>query len=593
MDSSNTTNRITHRGLQSPCKQIEESRVEESSRAVRDVASRRKFLSVIAAAAGTSAALSTCSNAVAGTSSSSSPLLVYLADYSPAGNGSTDDTTPVSDALSDAEGKVLVFEENKTYKVTQALTVAENTTILGMNSALKFVVSGSVRNLELRNNTEISNLTIENAGSSPSGAGDYQCPVVVGSYSSGTGYSGITIHDVTIINNRPNGNGIFITGESNDINIDGVTFNASSNLGRGILVHWGGATSPASGTTHPYNIQISNVYATDLTYTSADSSVIFVSGAYNIHTSNVAAYNVDSGIICYAGDYGNQYASAQQAGSVGTGIQFSNISIRSAISKAVKIDGAPTVSGDSLAMPVYMESCDFAGKSGSGNGVSVANCVGPIFMGCKVSGFGSHGVAANAESKQVKFLSGEVSSCGNNGFYCHNGSGGVEQWSIIDSDIHSNNANDNGSASQSAGIFLGNISRANVVGCRFGASSGETQKYAIRIETSCVSPKIDYNHVLGVASGGVGYSVGSSSSYSINANGENNTAVSGITTFGGAPIFRIDGNGNRVFRASAAPASGTWTQGDRAYNTAPSSGGTIGWVCVSSPNTWKAFGTIA
>ena len=557
------------------------------------VPSRRKFIGAIAAAAGVGAVLKSQSIVDAGTSSSASPLLVYLADYSPAGNGTTDDTTPVSTALSDAAGKVLVLEENKTYKITQALTVSNNTTILGKNSTLKFVVSGAVRNLELRDNTVITNLTIENAGSSPTGAGDYQCPIVIGYYPSGAGYSGITIRDVTIINNRSNGNGIFITGDSHDIVIDGVVMESSSTLGRGILAHWGGATSPASGTTHPYNIQISNVTARDLTYSSADSAVIFMSGAYNIKVSNVAAYNVDSGIICYAGDYSNQYASAEQAGSIGSGIEFTNIDVRSAISKGVKIDGAPTVSGDTLPMPVYMASCSFTGQSGSGNGINVANCVGPIFTGCKVSGFGSHGIGAGAGSRQVKFLHGEVSDCGNNGFYCNNGVGGVEEWSIIDTYIHSNNVNDNASASQSSGIFLGNISRANIIGCRFGISSGETQKYGVRVETTCVSPKLEDNHVLGVASGGVGYSVGSSSSYSINANGENNTAESGVTAFGGAPIFTIDGHGNRVFRASSAPASGTWTQGDRAYNTAPVSGGTIGWVCVSSPNTWKAFGSIA
>lgn len=46
---------------------------------------------------------------------------------------------------------------------------------------------------------------------------------------------------------------------------------------------------------------------------------------------------------------------------------------------------------------------------------------------------------------------------------------------------------------------------------------------------------------------------------------------------------------------SAAPVSGTWKQGDIVYNTAPTAGGTIGWVCTAagSPGTWKTFGTIS
>lgn len=46
---------------------------------------------------------------------------------------------------------------------------------------------------------------------------------------------------------------------------------------------------------------------------------------------------------------------------------------------------------------------------------------------------------------------------------------------------------------------------------------------------------------------------------------------------------------------SSAPASGTYLQGDIVWNTAPTAGGYVGWVCVSggSPGTWKGFGAIA
>jgi len=49
------------------------------------------------------------------------------------------------------------------------------------------------------------------------------------------------------------------------------------------------------------------------------------------------------------------------------------------------------------------------------------------------------------------------------------------------------------------------------------------------------------------------------------------------------------------FIAAAAPAAGTWSQGDIVYNSAPTAGGSIGWVCVTggTPGTWKTFGDIA
>ena len=44
-----------------------------------------------------------------------------------------------------------------------------------------------------------------------------------------------------------------------------------------------------------------------------------------------------------------------------------------------------------------------------------------------------------------------------------------------------------------------------------------------------------------------------------------------------------------------APTSGTWPKGVIAWNSDPSAGGFIGWVCVASgtPGTWKTFGAIS
>ena len=45
---------------------------------------------------------------------------------------------------------------------------------------------------------------------------------------------------------------------------------------------------------------------------------------------------------------------------------------------------------------------------------------------------------------------------------------------------------------------------------------------------------------------------------------------------------------------SAAPVAGTYAVGNIVYNTAPTAGGTIGWVCTvaGTPGTWKTFGTV-
>ena len=51
----------------------------------------------------------------------------------------------------------------------------------------------------------------------------------------------------------------------------------------------------------------------------------------------------------------------------------------------------------------------------------------------------------------------------------------------------------------------------------------------------------------------------------------------------------------RTFYGTAVPTAGTFIRGDKIINTAPSAGGSVGWVCTSggSPGTWKTFGAIA
>jgi hypothetical protein len=48
-------------------------------------------------------------------------------------------------------------------------------------------------------------------------------------------------------------------------------------------------------------------------------------------------------------------------------------------------------------------------------------------------------------------------------------------------------------------------------------------------------------------------------------------------------------------RGTAAPATGAHVVGEIVWNTVPTSGGNIGWVCTTAgtPGTWKAWGTIA
>lgn len=56
--------------------------------------------------------------------------------------------------------------------------------------------------------------------------------------------------------------------------------------------------------------------------------------------------------------------------------------------------------------------------------------------------------------------------------------------------------------------------------------------------------------------------------------------------------FFIGSGGKYVRSAGAAPTTGTCAVGDITLNSAPTSGGFIGWVCTAPPATWKTFGAI-
>lgn len=74
-----------------------------------------------------------------------------------------------------------------------------------------------------------------------------------------------------------------------------------------------------------------------------------------------------------------------------------------------------------------------------------------------------------------------------------------------------------------------------------------------------------------------------------------------VLSFGSRPILgsnrfqSLELGGRTQVYDTAAPATGTWKQGDIVWNAAPAPGGVIGWVCVTagSPGVWNGFGNIS
>jgi hypothetical protein len=84
----------------------------------------------------------------------------------------------------------------------------------------------------------------------------------------------------------------------------------------------------------------------------------------------------------------------------------------------------------------------------------------------------------------------------------------------------------------------------------------------------------------------------------------NGTVVGNVSLNAATPFFKagtketLKSNLNSwnpsVWFDDAAPTTGTWAAGDIVYDTTPSAGGHIGWICVTAgtPGTWKTFGAI-
>lgn len=51
----------------------------------------------------------------------------------------------------------------------------------------------------------------------------------------------------------------------------------------------------------------------------------------------------------------------------------------------------------------------------------------------------------------------------------------------------------------------------------------------------------------------------------------------------------------QISTGTAAPTTGYWNLGDIVFNSNPTSGGYVGFVCITAgtPGTWKTFGAIS
>lgn len=522
------------------------------------------------------------------------------------GDGTTDDATALAAMFSSGASK---FElgNGKTYKSTTAQVLSGALNLNG--GGLKFVVSGSIKCLDMRSNSEVFNGTIENAGSAPSGDGSYQCPVLVGDYGVGTGYSNVVIRDLTVISNRANGNGIMITGNSHNIKIDNIVFPSSAYIGRCILAHWGNDPTPGTPpatTYHPFNINISNIKTGTLSYapvgTNADNAVVFISGAYNIFVDNVVSDSCYQAARYYAGDYSTQSAGAVAA-MLGHGIMFNNI-IATTTDRGVNIKAATATNTYQHDCSISIRNCLFKGAYVSGTsadttyGIALQYCSGIVIENNEITGYPSHGIIIGTNAKNIYVKNNTVYTVGHAGVHVNVGATTTGSYTIDSNRIYyTNNNSTSGSSLTRASISVDASTSVSIVNNYLGLDDAtEAALYGIRFGSTATYCEINGNFITGSTTQTTGVSNSASTDYDLANTGSNNQFGSKVTTTNaGAPLCTIHSDGTRTIKVTtAAPTAGTWILGDRAVRTPPVVGQPKAWTVTvaGTPGTWTSEGNL-
>lgn len=171
---------------------------------------------------------------------------------------------------------------------------------------------------------------------------------------------------------------------------------------------------------------------------------------------------------------------------------------------------------------------------------------------------------------------------------------------LTDSLVGNNNLTVTASATLSAKIIDASMIRGSFVGNVVRASSTVTLNESVAafntLAGETVGATITGNRF--AASNGTAIKFTTTSETAYRVFGNDFRAFATAFTNGTSPHYftqnYASGTPGEAF-GIAAPTTGTAARGDRVFNSLPSSGGYLGWVCVTAgtPGTWAPFGQIA
>lgn len=570
--------------------------------------------------------------------------------YGAVGDNTTDDTTALQaaiDAVSAAGGGILYLESNKTYKVTNSLALKAGVILDGNLSRINFTLgSGNVYGLRVVTNSGVQRTKLYVISStSPSSQYIFHSPISIGAPNNNgdtvgspdpyqTAYNWF-IDRVELGNVRQYGP--VIQGMGNIYN--GVISNVyipSSTTCSGIHLDWGNVGYVSSGaipttktdflagncyTTHPHNIVIKNVLAGNLSVAASfdlGSSIVRLSGCYNIKCSNLEASNVTlTGFRHVGGDLGFEFAPSniKELACKGTSVEhlvLTNMQSNGTAYGAYIDTYADNISDEQyktgyvplldplMQGEVSVTHCVFIGPNADNQyGVRITQARGVTVEQNSFKKW-KYGVWVDEFTKDIKVLYNTINSNREYGILV--GFAGLRE-NTSNVTIRGNNVYNNGTVTNATGIYVARGKNISISENTLGVLGETTQTIGISVANVSYISNISVNNniIAGAASGGSGIALAGSTPvspyyYRSFSSVYNNMFDPTIQTkFGGIDWIpnssTVSSNKNTLIFStgnSGNPSAGIWYKGDLIhYNNVAAAG-----VAFTSCTTSGTFGTL-
>lgn len=579
------------------------------------------------------------------------------------GDGVANDRVAIQatiDAVAAAGGGTVICTSGATYRIVinggayDGLVLKDGVTLNVNNATINLECTGSVYGIRMQSNSHIVGPgTIKTTvSSSPGSSAWWHAPVVVGAaYGEVTDVGDLgdyinasnwSVRSVTLDSVRTGYGGELFAGIGgishglieDVIILDNSTVSIAIGLDHGTVGNLDASDIPASRvlfdaglaySVFPHDITIRRCKIGNMTKTPdglGDGGFgVRLSGCYKIKVEDVeVASSSYCGFFHTAGDFGFEFAPTNAIKRRRyRGTTFKNCHVYDSLTSfgfvceayADNIAAAVSGSGYSPLLPpinntdILFEGCRTISSvaSTAGPGFYISNMIGGTLRNCH-SFFQQYGVQVINGCDQLLIDGGTFVSSYKDGIYVGD-TDPPEDVRIVGAVCYSS-GQDPG-ATLYAGIRFDAATRPRAERCVLGISGESSQDYGVRVTTSAINATLIDNHVLGVATSGVAYSLASATSYGTVFLFRDNSAASGIATVVGglniipveyiqnpyAPYRRFITSRASVF--SVTPGAGTWLAGDTIDFMDPLSGGYTGSKCTvaGTPGTWKNYGAIA